>query len=52
MMKGVEARAGSTLDATDTIMNRSFWIGVWPGIDPPRLHYIFETFFKLREELL
>ena len=32
------------LKNTDTIMNNTFWIGVWPGIDDKRIKYITETF--------
>jgi hypothetical protein len=25
-------------------MRDSFWVGVWPGIDEPRIAYMLETF--------
>ncbi len=37
------------LPVTDTVMNNTFWIGVWPGIGRKEIDYIystFKTFFK------
>jgi CDP-6-deoxy-D-xylo-4-hexulose-3-dehydrase len=39
----VPHRVVSSLTATDQIMNRSFWIGVWPGIGPAQIAYMVET---------
>ena len=33
----------SNLDNTDFIMNNSFWVGVWPGLERKHLDYIIET---------
>ena len=44
--QNVEHRVHGPLTHTDKIMNDSFWIGVWPGIDAPRRLYIIETFVK------
>ena len=42
--KKVHYRIHGPLTNTDKIMNDSFWIGVWPGIDKPRRDYMVETF--------
>jgi CDP-4-dehydro-6-deoxyglucose reductase, E1 len=49
---GVECRAAAPLTNTDTVMNRGFWIGVWPGIGAPQRQYILETFRAMVKELL
>ncbi|MDX1919468.1 MAG: lipopolysaccharide biosynthesis protein RfbH, partial [Candidatus Caenarcaniphilales bacterium] len=47
----VNYRVVGELVNTDKIMNNSFWVGVWPGLDEPRLNYMIETFKKLSQEL-
>ncbi len=48
----VDYRVHGTLDNTDKIMNDSFWVGVWPGIDDPRMDYIADTLLTLTQELV
>lgn len=45
--EGVNYRVHGTLVNTDKIMNDSFWIGLWPGIDAPRRGYMIETFNEM-----
>ena len=37
------ARQISNLENTDEIMNSTFWLGVWPGLQKPMLDYILES---------
>ena len=49
--KDIHHRVVGTLEATDTIMNNTFWIGVYPGLSTPMLDYAcerLETFFGVR----
>ncbi|WP_306591452.1 lipopolysaccharide biosynthesis protein RfbH [Geothrix sp. 21YS21S-4] len=38
--KGVPHRVAGPLDGCDAIMNRTFWVGVFPGLTPPMLDHI------------
>jgi CDP-6-deoxy-D-xylo-4-hexulose-3-dehydrase len=38
-----EYRVVGSLENSDTVMNKSFWLGVWPGLEEEHLVYIFET---------
>ncbi len=49
--KHVEYRVVGDLTNTDKLMNDAFWIGVWPGIDEPRLAYMIETFKAMIKDL-
>ena len=37
---GREHRISGTLDNADTIMQKTFWVGVWPGLQEAHLDYI------------
>ena len=49
-MKNVNFRVASELNVTDNIMNNTFWVGCYHGLDDYHLDYIIEsleTFFGL-----
>jgi len=50
--KEVEYRVVGELTNTDKIMNDSFWIGVWPGIDDQRRAYMVQTFKDMIRDLI
>jgi CDP-6-deoxy-D-xylo-4-hexulose-3-dehydrase len=51
-LTGVEYRVVAGLANTDTVADRSFWIGVWPGIRQPQREYMVETFRRMIRELV
>jgi CDP-6-deoxy-D-xylo-4-hexulose-3-dehydrase len=50
--KDVEYRVVGDLTNTDIIMNNSFWIGLWPGIEEQRRNYMLETLKQMIREML
>ncbi|MBH9553881.1 lipopolysaccharide biosynthesis protein RfbH [Inhella gelatinilytica] len=49
-MAGRNFRVASSLANTDVVMNQTFWLGTFPGLDTPQLDYIadkLEAFFGL-----
>lgn len=43
LVEGVDYRVIGNLKNTDTIMNNSLWIGLYPGMGDARLDYMIET---------
>lgn len=41
--RNVDFRVVGDLKNTDIVMNRTFWVGVYPGLDAPQLDYIAES---------
>jgi CDP-4-dehydro-6-deoxyglucose reductase, E1 len=51
-MQGVKHRVAGDLSNTDKIMNDSFWVGVWPGIDDEQRDYIAHSLVQAVEALI
>lgn len=41
--KNISYRTVGTIKNADVVMDRAFWLGVFPGIDKPRLQYVIQT---------
>jgi CDP-4-dehydro-6-deoxyglucose reductase, E1 len=41
--RGIDARVLGDLRASDVVMTRSFWLGVYPGLTEPMLEYVAEV---------
>ncbi len=46
----VPHRVAGTLENTDIVMNRTFWIGVYPGLTPEMLDYVIDAFHAFIRE--
>lgn len=45
--RNINHRAVGDLKRSDDVMNRVFWIGVYPGLTQPMLNYVVETIKKI-----
>jgi len=43
----IKHRIAADLASTDAVMNRLFWIGVYPGLDEARIGYMLETLHQI-----
>jgi CDP-6-deoxy-D-xylo-4-hexulose-3-dehydrase len=44
---GIDCRVIGPLTNSDFVMDRVFWIGVYPGLTPPMIDYVIETLSEL-----
>ena len=49
--KGTARRVHGKLENTDRVMNDTFWIGVWPGLDKNMLDYMIEKLSNIMTEI-
>ncbi|MCE5333214.1 MAG: lipopolysaccharide biosynthesis protein RfbH [Desulfobacteraceae bacterium] len=49
--RNVRYRVAGSLEKSDFVMNRTFWIGVYPGIAEPMLDYVLEVFHSVPKNL-
>ena len=47
--RNVPYRVSGDMTISDTVMNRTFWIGVYPGISQPMIDYMLEVFTEFRK---
>ena len=47
----VAHRVSGSLETTDLIAERSFWIGCYPGIGPDRIEHVLSSFDRFRRRL-
>lgn len=45
--KGIPHRVSGTLEGADAVMERTFWVGVYPGLDTRHFDYISDTLSHL-----
>lgn len=46
----IEHRVAGSLENTDFVMNNTFFIGVYPGLDEQRLSYVYDCFARFMKD--
>ncbi len=49
--RDVPCRVIGDLKVSDVVMNRSFWIGLYPGLTGPMIDYVLDVFHRIPKEL-
>jgi CDP-6-deoxy-D-xylo-4-hexulose-3-dehydrase len=47
---GVNYRISGDLANTDSVMRRTFWVGVYPGLTEPMIDWIAESFHQFARQ--
>ena len=50
--RNVEYRVIGKLENTDIVMNNTFWIGVWPGLDEKMIDYMCDLVIQIGRSLI
>ena len=48
---GRNFRVSGTLGNTDTVMNQTFWLGIYPGLDAQHLEYTADCIIEALERM-
>ena len=46
LVEGVDYRVAGSLDNTETIMNATFWVGLYPGMGEKKIDYMIDVIRK------
>ena len=49
--RDVPYRVAGDLKVSDTVMDQTFWIGVYPGLTGPMIDYVLDIFHRIPKEL-
>jgi len=49
--RNITHRVAGDLKVSDIVMDRTFWIGVYPGLTPPMIDYVLDVFHRIPKEV-